>query len=82
MFHDSELIHPLYDVHRGGPPRAFECQVEVSDPVAVLLGTYSSGGDVKYYCAKVTETLVGMRAHQRIVHGIVPQGKLDYGTPE
>lgn len=63
---DSEYIRPLYDVHEGGKPKGFQCQ----------LGSFETSG----FCCRVTRTLRGMIAHQRIVHGLRQQGVFDFET--
>jgi hypothetical protein len=65
----SETIRFLFDPLTGGPPRAFECKLDTEE--------WGLNGKVKEdACGAVTRTLSGMRAHQRIVHGFVPQSKL------
>lgn len=62
---NSKTVRWLVDVEAGGPPRAFECLLVTG------LG-YSS----ELVCGKVTRTLSGMRAHQRVVHAFQPQAEL------
>lgn len=63
-FLDSNTIRPLYDVHDGGPPRGFRCMI-----YCYPLGHKKHGEQ----CYKVTRTLTGMKAHQRIIHGFKSQ---------
>jgi len=69
-FLDSPTIRPLYDVHDGGPPVGFRCHIP--------LGT--GYDEAKDRCHRVTRTLAGMRAHQRIVHGIKVQQEFKFDT--
>ena len=62
-FLTSSTIHALYDVTIGGPPRAYQCQLEDS-------------GHPGNQCLKVCQTLGGMISHQYQVHSFTPQGLL------
>lgn len=72
-FLDSPTIRPLYDVHDGGPPLGFRCQLHFTvDP-------WVKDFQVRD-CAKVTRTLRGMVQHQRMIHGIRQQQEFDFET--
>jgi hypothetical protein len=80
-FLDSPTIRPLYDVHDGGPPVGFRCMIFVSEAHAVepsngKRNRATTACDTN--CARVTRTLAGMRAHQRIVHGIKQQQEFQF----
>jgi hypothetical protein len=63
--HVSDYYTPLYDNERGGPPRAFRCEiVPYYDPRLLVP------------CARVTRTESGMLMHLRICHGIERQPRL------
>jgi hypothetical protein len=68
-FLDSSTIRPLYDVHDGGAPRGFQCQLRASETENLV-------------CTKITRTYRGMKMHQRIVHQFKPQGVLSFGRIE
>jgi hypothetical protein len=69
----SDVMTYLYDPLTGGPPRAYECKLcscgGVKGKTCILATDHK-------WCRTVTRTLSGMRAHQRIVHGFIPQAKL------
>lgn len=68
--HISYFYTPLYDNERGGPPRAFRCEV----------GAWYCPGFHKHdgvqSCARVTRTEQGMMMHLRICHDIERQPRL------
>lgn len=70
-FLDSNTIRPLYDVKDGGPPKGFECQFQGGHG-------YKCNHPDCIPCGRVTRTLPGMRAHQRIVHGVKPQTEFQF----
>jgi hypothetical protein len=64
-FLDSQFIRPLYDVHEGGPPKAFLC---VCNP------TLYPGNR----CNAVTRTHKGMVNHCRFKHGVKIQEEFTF----
>lgn len=72
---DSDIIRPLYDVHDGGPPKGFQCQLcscgGLKGRTCILTTNHN-------WCLRVTRTYRGMVAHQRIVHGFKQQGELNF----
>ena len=68
-FLDSPTIRPLYDVMDGGPPRGYVCQLRKNEGPNI---------DYSIECNRVTRTLRGMIAHQRIVHGIRQQQEFNF----
>jgi hypothetical protein len=67
-FLDSSIIRPLYDVHEGGRPKGYHCE----------LCHLMDDGSCNTPCHRVTRTLAGMRTHQRIVHGIKQQQEFNF----
>lgn len=65
----SETIRFLFDPLVGGPPRAFECRLDVD-----VEEECPCGGE--QVCGKITKTLRGMRTHQLLVHGFKPQSEI------
>lgn len=65
-FLDSKTIRPLYDVHEGGPPKAFLC---------VYLRFAMSES---LHCNAVTKTYAGMIHHLRYKHGVVIQPEMAF----
>ena len=65
-FLDSETMRPLYDVHEGGPPRAFLCvylRYAISEAV---------------HCNAVTRTYKGMVDHLKFKHKITLQEEMTF----
>jgi hypothetical protein len=65
-FLDSPTVRPLYDHRAGGPPKAYQCRIRD------IRNMHSD------LCGRIVRTLNGMRAHQRIVHGIKQQQEFNF----
>lgn len=64
---DNSLWAALFDPNLGGRPRAFECK---------LCPDIKNG---KVHSRTVTLSLRGMRRHQKVIHGFVPQKEMFNG---
>lgn len=88
-FRDDPTKRPLYDTLDGGPPRAWECKIEVN---WTEIPKHKDDGEdylqerVDFYqrpivhiepCGKIFKTLKGIRQHQKQVHKFEEQGELD-----
>jgi hypothetical protein len=84
-FLDSPTIRPLYDVHDGGPPLGFRCQLFLGGKATKQPGDNGDGWDCRsgsWPCKRVTRTLRGMVQHQRMVHGIKQQQEFNFEALE
>lgn len=67
-FLDSKTIRPLYDVHDGGPPRAFLCMFYLNRDCE----------NCDTHCHAVTRTYKGMVDHLKFKHGISLQEEITF----